>query len=89
MRFKNFEIRKPTYVGPPPDDFKYRWDVVKWKDQHNSFTIAHLLWVKKEAWFEFKSCGLRYLEYREAGLEDWILAWCKTQEIVYKYEEEE
>lgn len=90
LRFKHFEIRKPTYFRDIPEDYRYRWDIVKWdKNFQSCFSIASLYWDKKEYCFEFKSCGLRYLEHREVGLEAWIGAWCKMQEIVYKLEEEE
>lgn len=92
MKFKNFEIRKPTFLGNPPseDYYKYNFDLVKWSDDNSScYSIGGLQYNKKEENFEFKSCGLRYLEYREDGLEEWIMKWCELKKIEYAYEEEE
>lgn len=92
MRFKQFEIRKPTFFGDPPkgDYFKYNFDLVKWADDNsNCWSIGHLEWNKKEPCFEFKSCGLRYLKHREDGLEEWLLKWCELKEIEYRYEEDD
>ena len=98
MRFKNFEIRKCTFIGDPPtpDYHKWNFDLVKW-DKHTitgaekdyCFSIGHLTWNRKEPCFEFKSCGLRYLEYREDGLEEWLLKWCEMKAVEYRYMEEE
>jgi len=44
------------------------------------FTVATLIWDKREQWFRFESCGLRYLEYRIDGLEKFILDFCKMME---------
>ena len=90
MKFKQFEIRKVTFIGDPPskDYHKYNFDVVKWADDNSHcFSIGHLEWNKKEPCFEFKSIGTRYLEYREDGLEEWLLKWCEFKEIEYEYEE--
>lgn len=98
MRFKNFEIRKCTFLGDPPtpDYHKWNFDLVKWtRGQVNGvekdycFSIGHLTWNRKEPCFEFRSCGLRYLEYREDGLEEWLLKWCECKEVEYKYMEED
>ena len=96
MRFKNFEIRKCTFVGDPPtpDYHKWNFDLVKWEKHRESdseycFSIGHLEWNRREPCFEFRSCGLRYLKYREDGLEEWLLKWCELKEIEYRYNEEE
>ena len=97
MRFKNFEIRKCTFIGdsPTPDYHKWNFDLVKWENCYDSsdkeycFSVGHLEWNLKESCFEFKSCGLRYLEYREDGLEEWLLKWCEMKEIEYKYMDED
>lgn len=83
-RFKSFEIRKPTFIGEPPtpDYYKYNFDVVRWADDNtHCFTIGSLHWDKKNAGFEFKSCGLRYLQYAEPGLNEWLLLVCKVKEF--------
>ena len=37
MRFKQFEIRKPSLIGNPPteDYFKYNFDLVKWANDNS------------------------------------------------------
>ena len=89
MKFKQFEIRKPTLVVEPPEDYyNYNFDLVKWNDEHTCcWSIASLRWDKKEPCFRFESCGTRYLSSREDGLEEWLLKWCELKEIEYSYEE--
>lgn len=92
MKFKQFEIRKPTFIGNPPteDYYKYHFDIVKWADDNSyCWSIGELEWNDKEPCFEFKSVGTRYLEYRENGLEEWLLKWCELKEIEYGYEVED
>ena len=91
MKFKKFEIKKPDFLGGPPseDYYKYNFDLVKWADDNtHCWSIGSLRYNKKENWFEFESCGLRYLEYREDGLEEWLIKWCELKKIEYLYEEE-
>jgi hypothetical protein len=91
MRFKQFEIRKPTFIGNPPsaDYYKYNFDIVKWADDNSyCWVIGMLKWNKKEHCFEFESVGTRYLQDREDGLEEWLLKWCELKELEYDYEEE-
>lgn len=90
MRFKQFEIRKPTLCGNPPtkDYYKYHFDLARWaEDNSHCWSIAALEWIKEDECFAFYSCG-RYLKYREDGLEEWLLKWCELKAIEYKYEEE-
>lgn len=91
MRFKQFEIRKPTLIGKPPteDYYKYNFDIVKWADDNSHcWSIGFLRWDKKEPCFDFESVGTRYLEYREDGLEEWLLKWCELKELEYNYEDD-
>ena len=91
MRFKQFEIRKPTFLGNPPteDYYKYNFDIVRWADDNSHcWSIGFLRWNKKEPCFEFESVGTRYFKYREDGLEEWLLKWCELKELEYEYEED-
>ena len=95
MRFKNFEIRKCTFLGDPPtpDYHKWNFDLVKWakheeSDREYCFSVGRLTWDRKEPGFEFRSVGTRYLEEREDGLEEWLLKWCELKAVEYRYEEE-
>lgn len=82
MRFKSFEIRGEG------DKF----ELVKWQGK-GCFVVGWLEWNRNDECFSFRSCGLRYLQYRENGLAEWLLAWCKMKEIEYHFaaggEEEE
>jgi hypothetical protein len=92
MRFKQFEIRKPTFIGDGPGEeyFKYNFDLVKWADDNSyCWSIGHLEYNRKESCFEFRSVGSRYFECREPGLEEWVMKWCELKEIEYEYEENE
>lgn len=91
MRFKQFEIREPSFFGDPPteDYCKYNFDVVKWDDDDEwCFVIGALRWNEGEYGFDFRSVGTRYLKEREDGLEEWLLKWCDLKAVEYKYEED-
>ncbi len=91
MRFKDFKITKPAFLGDPPsEDYdKYHFSVSKLSDDKSHvFVIAKLSWNPKENAFDFSSVGTRYLEYREDGLEQWLLKWCELKAIEYEYEEQ-
>ena len=93
-RYKNFGIVAPSFVEEyekPDAWYKYNFDIVKYQKKDNSekeycFTIGTLSWNKENEWFEFTSCGLRYLQEREDGLEKWILAFCKMKEVEFDEE---
>ena len=89
-RFKNFGIMRPTYLGEPPADADKRWDVVKYykyDGKECNYVIGTFLWNDREPCFEFSSCGTRYLEDREDGLEEWLMAWCQMKEMEFKMKE--
>lgn len=72
--FKTFEIRAINDT-----DF----EIVNWNDDKCSttcYTVAWLKWDKKEPGFEFKSCGLRFLDYYENGLAEFINSFARFQE---------
>ena len=68
------------------------YEVIDWQTGEKKlntkycFSIAKLLWNDHEPCFEFESIGLRYLKYREDGLEEWLMKWCelKEYELYYK-----
>jgi len=71
MRFKQFEIRQLKT--------KDEYELVKWSEDSSScYVIAFIKWNAHEVWFDFKSVGTRYLEDREDGLEEFILAYMKV-----------
>lgn len=93
--WNNFQIRQPIYLDGHfnPNEFDIiKWydhepyEVIdaytgeKKKSTRSCFSIATLKWDTKNHSFDFKSCGLRYLEHRIDGLEDFILDFCKTIE---------
>ena len=91
MRCKQFEIRplSPPVYGERKDCNPYRYELVKWQDGGHCFVIGYLDWDREG--FEFRSCGTRYLQHRENGLEKWLLAWCTfmTEQIHFEQEEED
>lgn len=89
MKYKHFEIRKPTILGKQPteDYYKYNFDLVKWADDYSHcWSVGFLRYRTNGDGFEFESVGLRYLKYREEGLEEFILKWCELQEIIIENE---
>lgn len=50
------------------------------------FSIATLTWNRKEESFDFESVGLRYLQHRVDGLEEYILKFC--EEMIKEFDEE-
>ena len=70
------------------------FEVTDWKtgekklSTKNCFSIARLWWNDHEPCFEFESVGLRYLEDREDGLEEWLLKWCELKEYEILYDTE-
>ena len=100
--WNDFQIREPVYLLGNSKPYEYdvvKWqehnpiEVVDLRtgekriSTRSCFTIATLTWDEKEPCFEFESCGLRYLENRIDGLEDFILKFCneKEQEILSDY----
>ena len=43
------------------------------------FSIGNLEWDNHEKWFEFSSVGMRYLEERKDGLEEFILKFVEEE----------
>lgn len=89
--FKNFEIRDPVYFGKTPKDAPLVYDIVKWDEDKSEprvcFSIGFLEWNERELCFEMKSVGLRFLKYREDGLEEWLLKWCAMMEYKLLHED--
>lgn len=52
-------------------------------------SIATLWWNEKEPCFVMESVGLRYIEMREDGLEEWLQRWCKLKEYELLNREED
>ena len=83
--WNGFQFRAPTYLDGHFEP--YQFDLVKWETKGNimrskyCFSIGKLTWNPKDEYFDFESCGLRYLEHRIDGLEEFILDFCKTMEM--------
>ena len=90
--WNGFQFRSPIYLDGHFDPYKFdlvKWK--EWKPSETTgyerdkekvnsrycFSIATLIWDKKEQTFEFESVGLRYLQHRVDGLEDYILNFCE------------
>lgn len=93
--WNGFQIRQPTYLDGHFEPYKFdlvKWedhnpmevidfDTGKKKiSTRHCFSIGCLFWDSEDECFEFESCGLRYLECRVDGLEEFILDFCKTME---------
>lgn len=43
------------------------------------YVIAELTWDEHEKWFEFSSVGMRYIEDRKDGLEEFIISFVEEE----------
>lgn len=83
IKFKHFEIRRPTYMGAIPEGYENDWDIVKWSDNFEyCYSIASLHWNSKEPCYELESVGMRLLEEMEDGLPEFIIKWVEFQETL-------
>ena len=93
--WNDFQFRAPVYVDGHFEPFKFslvKWydhepmEVTDWVTGEKKistracFVIGTLIWNDKGHYFNFESCGLRYLEERIDGLEKFILDFCETME---------
>lgn len=94
--WNGFQIRQPIYIDGHFEPYQFdlvKWEKHKprkvtsletgkeFMSTKTCFSVGCLIWNPKEEYFDFKSCGLRYLEYRIDGLEEFILDFCKTMEM--------
>lgn len=86
-RFKGFQIRDITTLdGTIPKD---RFDLVYWDetgDKDRCYSIAFLVFDKKEAAFDVQSVGLRTLTSVATGKLDedvakWVIKWCEYKAV--------
>ena len=98
--WNGFQIREPTYIDGRSEPYKFdlvKWverdkprEVLnlstgkKELSSRHCFSIGFLEWDPKEQYFNFKSVGLRYLEYRIDGLESWIIKFCENMYLRLK-----
>lgn len=90
--WNGFQFRSPIYLDGHFDPYKFdlvKWkeceptEVIDFTTSEKKvqsrycFSIATLTWNRKEQAFDFESVGLRYLQYRVDGLEEYILNFCK------------
>ena len=88
IKFKHFEIRRPTYLGNPPVGHEKDWDIIKWSDNFDHcWSIASLHWNSKEPCYELESVGMRLLKEMEDGLPEFIMKWVEFQETIHALEE--
>lgn len=90
--WNDFQFRQPCYLDGHFEKYKFdlvRWctrpepvevfnlnTVKKQMSDKYCFSVGQLVWREKDGWFDFKSVGTRYLEYRIDGLEEFILDFC-------------
>ena len=83
MKFRNFEIRPSSRVRIPVSEDHNEFDLVRWMDDNSyCLPIATIKYRQYRDDFSLNSIGLRYLEWREDGLEEFILNWCNLQRII-------
>lgn len=75
MRFNNFEIIKLN---------DNRYELVKWNGNSN-FTIAFITYDDKENDWNFESVGMRFIEYYEGGLCDYIKHYMALIDVIKRY----
>lgn len=87
-KFLNYEIRECLAINEEQDlsHTPYKYELVIWAKPDTCFVIAHLTYDIREGEFEFKSVGLRYLDYETDDLSSWLLTWCKMQTIAIERE---
>lgn len=93
--WNGFQFRAPTYLDGHFEPYKFdlvKWENHEPREvfdlytgkrrmsDKNCFTVATLTWNTEDHYFDFASCGLRYLEYHIDGLEKFILDFCETME---------
>ena len=90
--WNGFQFRSPAYLDGPFEPYEFDlvpWEtcepteVPAFKTGNQKiqtrycYSIGGLIWNKKECAFTFESVGLRYLQHRVDGLEDYILKFCE------------
>lgn len=93
--WNNFQFRQPIYLDGHFEANKFdlvKWVNCEPREVLNMetgekeimsrycFSIGRLIWNPREPGFNFESIGLRYLEERVDGLEEFILNFCKEME---------
>ena len=91
--WNDFQFRAPSYLDGHFEPYKFdlvkwynheSWEVYdvdigkKTISTRSCFSVGTLIWDEKDCYFEFKSCGLRYLRHRVDGLEQFILDFCES-----------
>lgn len=89
--WNGFQFRSPVYLDGHFEPYEFdlvKWEnhePIKAIDgrtgekkefARSCYSIGKLTWDNKDQNFEFQSVGLRYLENRIDGLEEWILEFC-------------
>lgn len=93
-KWDDYEIRMPTYLDGHKDYDRFdivKWEdtepyeAIDWITgekktyTNHCYTIAMLEWDNKYSGFEFRSCGVRYLDERKDGLEKFIKEFVKAE----------
>lgn len=103
-RWNGFQFRTPVYIDGRHNPHRFdlvKWvqrdepiEVIDLPtgDRRLSteycYTVAWLNWNPKDEYFDFESCGTRYLRDRVDGLEEWILEFCDRMEKVLGEEDD-
>ena len=85
--FKDFEFRecKDTQFD--------KYELIKWQitsnDHRSCFTVGWIEYNAKASCWEFESCGLRYQEYYEEGLNEFVLKYVELLDLQRKYNDKD
>lgn len=102
--WNGFQFRSPAYLDGHFEPYEFdlvKWEecepteVIDFKTGKKKiqtrycYSVGTLIWNKKECAFDFESVGLRYLQHRVDGLEEWILEFCEEmrKELDEDYED--
>lgn len=87
IKFKNFEIRRPTYAtGAIPKGRENDWDIVKWDDRHESCFSVAFLHCDKDGEYDCQTVGMRLFEHWEPGLDTFIQCFVDFQQALRRIE---
>lgn len=89
MKYRDFEIRKHN---APVDDGrtnKPRYELVKWFKRDNGeppycIVIAFITYNAKEPCWEFQSVGMRFIDYFETGLDEYVRNYIHILDLIWQ-----
>lgn len=90
MKYRDFEIRKPGYLVDNDGTTKVtRYELVKWfkRDNGESPYCLVIAWITrndKECSWDFTSVGMRFIDYYETGLAEYVRNYVHILEMIWQ-----